>query len=116
MCLLLLLWRLAAEGGADLLSRNSRFGEFNSRLSRYGRLRELAGNGLIWLAVFAPESLRNERNRRNSRFYGNNREFCPPLTRAASRGGSGRCRPSRSRLRAPHRRCGGGSASARPFR
>jgi hypothetical protein len=45
-------WCLAVEGGANLISRNSRFGGFNSRL---GQLRELARSGLICVTVFAAE-------------------------------------------------------------
>jgi hypothetical protein len=64
----------------NIIGNNSWFGEFNSRLglanSRFGRLREFAGNSLIWLAGFADKRRFYGENRGNSRFDGNNREFC----------------------------------------
>src|SRR5262249_45819333 len=75
--LLVLLWCWTVAG--DALRHNSRFGVFNSRLG--GRkfplpaLRELAGKGLIHLAVFAAKTAVIGQNGENSRFDGNNREF-----------------------------------------
>jgi hypothetical protein len=86
------------------------FGAFNSRLSgknsRLGLLRELAGNNLISLAVFSAGGWRYRENLRNSRFDGNNREFCPltfsarrrkspgPAAAPGSAQGASRCAPA----------------------
>jgi hypothetical protein len=73
---LVLLWCAAV-----VLGGNSRFGGFNSRLCpnkfAFPPLRELASKGLIWLAVFAAKTAVIGKNLKNSRFHGNNREFCP---------------------------------------
>jgi len=75
---LVLFWCSAVTG--DILRYNSRFGVFNSRLRRrkfpFPLLRELAGKGLICLTVFAAKTAVIRRKRENSRFHGNNREFC----------------------------------------
>jgi hypothetical protein len=51
-------------------SRNSRFGEFNSRLggghSRFGFLRELVRKPLLWLDLFLAEGQFPRRNDGNS--------------------------------------------------
>jgi len=64
----------------NVVAKNSRFGGFNSRLflrnSRFGLLREFAGNGLICLAIFFDEWQFSGPDRRNSRLHGNNREGC----------------------------------------
>jgi hypothetical protein len=74
---LVLFWCSAVAG--DTLRYNSRFGVFNSRLGPnkfpFSLLRELAGKGLIGLAVFAAKKALMWNNRKNSRFHGNNREF-----------------------------------------
>jgi hypothetical protein len=74
---LVLFWCSAVAG--DTLRYNSRFGVFNSRLGPnkfpFSLLRELAGKGLICLAVFAAKKALMWNNRKNSRFHGNNREF-----------------------------------------
>src|SRR5215469_8000141 len=58
---------------------NSRFSQNNSRLRRKKfpviPLRELTRKLLIWLCVFAAAGRSGGRNRKNSRFYGNNWEF-----------------------------------------
>jgi len=85
MCLLLILFWCSAVvrgwGVPKILGENSRFGEFNSRLGRrefpFALLREFARKGLIYLAVFAAKMAGAGENRRNSRFVGKNREFCP---------------------------------------
>jgi hypothetical protein len=57
-------------------TNNSRFGEFNSRLSgensRFGLQREFACNPLIWFSGFAHKWQFFRQNRRNSRYYGAN--------------------------------------------
>jgi hypothetical protein len=67
-------WWLAALGS------NSRFGGFNSRLSRqkfpFRQQREFPRKHLIYLAVSSTKVALTGRNRKNSRFYGNNRELC----------------------------------------
>src|SRR5216683_1318407 len=87
---LVLFWCSTVAG--DILRYNSRFDVFNSRLgsanSRLARLRELAGKGLIYFIVFADKTTVFEQNRRNSRFHGKNREFCPFTERAAKAGGT----------------------------
>jgi len=60
--------------------RNSRFGGFNSRLAANkfpasGR-RELSSKDLNCLAIFGARTALFGNNRQNSRFHGNNREFC----------------------------------------
>src|SRR5258705_11935871 len=75
---LVLFWCSAVTG--DILRYNSRFGVFNSRLGRrkfpFPLLRELARKGLIRLALFGTRTALLGNNRENSRFHGNNREFC----------------------------------------
>ena len=75
---LVLFWYSAVAG--DALRYNSRFHGFNSRLSRrkfpFPSLRELAGKRLIYPTVFAVKDDGYRRNREDSRFHGNNREFC----------------------------------------
>ena len=67
-----------------VLRYNSRLGGFNSRLGPnkfpFGPLRELAGKGLICLAVFATRTALMGNNRKNSRLHGNNQEFRPRRT------------------------------------
>src|SRR5262245_7264345 len=69
-----------AAAARAVLGSSSRFGAFNSRLAPnkfpFSRLRELVGNGLIWLAVFDARTTLFGLNRKNSRFHGNNRECC----------------------------------------
>jgi len=64
-----------------VLRYSSRFGVFNSRLGpnkfRFPPRRELAGKGLIYLAVFATKTALMGNNRKNSRLHGNNQEFRP---------------------------------------
>ena len=80
MCLVLVLSLCSAVvkwcGVASHFSRNSRLGEFNSRLGPnkfpFGRLRELAGNDLIYLTVCGAEMALFGNNRKNSRLDGNN--------------------------------------------
>src|SRR5215471_21465225 len=73
--LAILLWGWATVGCGG---NNSRFGDFYSRQgdknSRQGLLRELARNGLIWLAVFCAKPALTGQKRKNSRFHGNNWE------------------------------------------
>jgi hypothetical protein len=84
MCLFLVLFWCAAVTRAVLLhnSRDSRFGIFNSRLGGnkfpFSRQRELPGKGLIGLTIPGANTVHFERNRKNSRFDGNSREFAPP--------------------------------------
>src|SRR5215813_7110166 len=60
------------------LCSNSRFNKFNSRLDQcefpFKAQRELARNGLIWPAVFGAITALIRQNRKNSLFYGKNRE------------------------------------------
>src|SRR5690348_1429942 len=84
MCLFLIFYWCAAVagrcGGPSIVGGNSRFDEFNSRLGGhkfpFTPVTEFAGNGLIRLNVFATEQRLSGPNRKNSRYYGNNREFC----------------------------------------
>jgi hypothetical protein len=85
MCLILVLSLCSAVvkrcGVASHFSRNSRLGEFDSRLGPnkfpFGRLRELALKGLIYLAVPGAKTALFGNNRKNSRLNGKNREFAP---------------------------------------
>ena len=74
---LVLFWCSAMAG--DILRYNSRFGVFNSRLSRqkfpFLLLRELAAKSLIYLDVFVVKTALVGNNRKNSRFHGNKREI-----------------------------------------
>ena len=45
--------------------------------SRFALVREFVGKSLICLTVISTKRRLREQNRRNSRFYGKNREFCP---------------------------------------
>jgi hypothetical protein len=69
---------LIAYRRVTALRSNSRFNGFNSRLDRcqfpFNAQRELARNGLIWPAVFGAMTALIRQNRKNSRFYGKNRE------------------------------------------
>ena len=64
---------------------NSRFGVFNSRIggenSRFGRQREFARNGLIWLTIFATKAWFQGKVSEFSRFIGKSREFCEPASK-----------------------------------
>src|SRR5712691_1136988 len=85
MGLFLVLFWCAAVARA-VLRYNSRFAGSNSRLGAnkfpFSRQRELAGKGLIYLAVFGADTALFRHNRENSRFHGKNREFRPPAKRA----------------------------------
>jgi len=120
MCLLLALFLCSAIvercGGPSHFSRNSRLGEFNSRLGPNKfpgrRLRELAHKGLIYLAVSGAETALCGNNRKNSRLDGKNREIRPRRNQRASRHGGDPCSAALGAL--PERRvirCPG-----RPFR
>jgi hypothetical protein len=65
-----------AAVAAEILRSHSRFGAFISRLGAnkfpFGRLRELAGNDLIYLTVCGAEMALFGNNRKNSRLDGNN--------------------------------------------
>jgi hypothetical protein len=60
---------------------NSRFGGFNSRLGPnkfpFSWLRELAGNGLICLAIFVAKTAKQWGKTRNSRFFPVTTGICP---------------------------------------
>ena len=74
---LILYWCSIVAG--DVSPINSRFGVFIPRLGRSNSPlnlpRELAGKGLIRLAVFATRTALMGNNRKNSRLHGNNQEF-----------------------------------------
>jgi hypothetical protein len=63
----------------NIIGNISRFGEFNCRFGefncRFGVLREFARKGLIYSPVFAAKPQFCGRNRQNSRFNANVREF-----------------------------------------
>jgi hypothetical protein len=77
--LFLVLFCYSAVSG-DALRYNSRFDGFNSRLSRrkfpFPPLRELAGKSLDYFTVLEAKTTVIGENRENTRFHGNNREFC----------------------------------------
>jgi hypothetical protein len=88
MCLLLLLfWCSAVMGRSGALnlaadnSRNSRFGEFHSRLGGlefpFRAATGIGRNCLIWLAVFAAKRRFGGEIGEISRYDGKNREPCP---------------------------------------
>ena len=85
MCLLLALFLCSAIvercGGPNHFSRNSRLGEFNSRLGGYEfPFRAATGihrKGLIWHTVLAANRRLRGENRKKSRLRGKNREFSP---------------------------------------
>ena len=51
--------------------------------SRFALVRDFAGKGLICLTVFSAKQRLREQNRRNSRFDGKNRKFCPQGAKSA---------------------------------
>ena len=83
---LVLFWCSAVAG--DALRYNSRFGGFNSRLSRrkfpFPPLRELAGKSLNYFTVLAAKTTIIGENRENSRFHGNNREISADTAQPAT--------------------------------
>src|SRR5689334_20887462 len=85
MCLFLVVFWCASPLRA-ILRFNFRFGVFNSRLGAktfpFSRQREFGGNGLIRLIVFSAKTALFGHNRKNSRLYGNNREFGCAVRRA----------------------------------
>jgi hypothetical protein len=96
--------RAAVEqcGGRNILGDNSRFGVSNSGLG-YRKFpvmlpRELDRKGMIRLTVFVAPTMVLGSNRRNSRYNGKNREFCPRQRNAKSEVegiGRGGCRAAR---------------------
>jgi hypothetical protein len=57
--LLFLFWRSAVEGAANLLSRNSRFGGFNSRLGRF-EFPVRSATGIGWQRLDLPYRFRGQ--------------------------------------------------------
>src|SRR5215467_6973817 len=117
--LLLCLERWAAEDAPKLLPAIPDYGTKSGIKFPVCSLREFAGNALIPPEFFG----------RKQHFCGGNRKIpgstgkigilCAALwqlSRAASRDGSGRGRPTRWLLRGSRQRCAGASASARPSR